>query len=67
METNTARSKIQSSLLCICACAETEHHQAWQSFCRQLCNLFVEFALLVTQYSRITFVNSSESENSNDE
>jgi len=29
-------------------------------------NLFIEFAFFVTQYSRITFVNSGESENSND-
>jgi len=33
---------------------------------RFIFNLFVECALLVTQYSRITFVNNGESENSND-
>jgi len=29
-------------------------------------SLFVEFTLFVTQYRRITFVNSGESESSND-
>jgi len=62
--------KVQYSLLHICAMRMCKNCMCVSYLVdlnsQFILNLFVEFALFVTQCSWITFVNSGESENSND-